>query len=194
MDDFQQLYANIRQKITISDEELETITPFFKIKKIKKKSQFNQISTVCKEMIFVIKGSIRTYSIDEKGVEHTTQIALENYWIGDLFSLISGEPSEYVIEAIEDSKIITISIFDLDRIYIDTPIMERFFRKLFEKAYITTMKRLNSTLSETAEVRYRKIIETHPDFLNRIPQIYIASYLGITPESLSRIKKIIQIN
>ncbi|MBI3882713.1 MAG: Crp/Fnr family transcriptional regulator [Sphingobacteriales bacterium] len=106
-----------------------------------------------------------------------------------LYSFITQTPSEFAIEAIEDTEVLLISAFDLDNIYLKVPVMERFFRKLFEKGYTYTLKRLNSRQSEPADVRYKKLIDTQPDLLQRIPLIYIASYLGITPESLSRIRK-----
>lgn len=183
------LWKNIAEKIELSEEDKNAIAPYFKLKKLKKKDKLNAIGKVCNEIAFVVNGSLRAYSISNKGVEQVTQIALENYWIADLLSFISQKESDYTIEAIEDSVILTISNFELDNIYLKVPIMERFFRKLFEKAYVTTLSRLNSTMSEAADIRYKKMIDNHPDLLQRIPQIYLASYLGITPESLSRIRK-----
>ena len=102
---------------------------------------------------------------------------------------MSHEPSTLYVEAIEDSEVLLISTFDLDRIYLEVPVMERFFRKLMERAYVATLKRINTSFSKTAKERYLELIKNQPDISRRIPLIYIASFLGITPESLSRIRK-----
>ena len=142
MTSLQLLKNNISEKVSITDAEMELISKYFRAKSIKKKKDFNRIGEVCKDFAFVCKGFLRSYSIDEKGVEHISRIAFENYWIGDLYSFFTGEPSEYAIEAIEDSELFVISFYDLDRIYLEVPIMERFFRKLFVNAYVSTLHRL----------------------------------------------------
>lgn len=189
MTSIQLLKKNISEKVAITDTEMELIAKYFRVKSIKKKKDFNRIGEVCKDFAFVCKGFLRSYSIDEKGIEHISRIAFENYWIGDLYSFFTGEPSEYAIEAIEDSELLVISFHDLDRIYLEVPIMERFFRKLFVNAYVSTLHRLNSTVSEPVEVRYKNLLKSHPDLFQRMPLNYIASYLGMTPESVSRIRK-----
>jgi CRP-like cAMP-binding protein len=188
-DSFDLLLKNISSKVELSESDMQKIVPFFKTKTIKKKKDLLRNGDVCKELAFVVSGALRSYSVDEKGIEHVLQIALENYWISDLQSFLTNNPSDLDIEAIEDTEVLLISSFDLDRIYLEVPLMERFFRKLFENAYINTLMRLNSSQSESADIRYKKLLSNHPNLLKRIPLIYIASYLGITPESLSRIRK-----
>jgi CRP-like cAMP-binding protein len=144
---------------------------------------------VCKDLAFVNSGALRSYSVDDKGIERVLQLALDNYWISDLQSFLTKQASDLTIEAIEDTEVLLISFLDLDTIYLQVPLMERFFRKLFENAYINTLMRLNSSQSESADIRYRKLLANQPNLLQRIPLVYIASYLGITPESLSRIRK-----
>jgi CRP-like cAMP-binding protein len=180
---------NIAAKIDITDAEFENVLANFKTKKIKKKKDLLRNGDVCKELAFVTKGALRTFSIDDKGAEHVTQIALENHWIGDLFSFVTATASDFTIEAIEDSEVLVISADALDKMYLTIPLMERFFRKLFERGLIAATQRINSTVSESAEIRYKKLMQNSPEVLQRIPLIYIASYLGITPESLSRIRK-----
>jgi CRP-like cAMP-binding protein len=183
------LKNNISTKIEIAEADFEKVVANFNIKKIKKKKDLLRNGDVCKELAFVTKGALRTFSIDDKGVEHVTQIALENYWIGDLYSFATATASDFTIEAIEDSEVLVISAEALDKMYLSVPIMERFFRKLFEGGLIAATQRINSTVSESAEIRYKKLMQNSPEVLQRIPLIYIASYLGITPESLSRIRK-----
>ncbi len=189
MNEHQLLIDNIKQKVTISEEDIAKLIPYFKLKYIKKKKDLNRIGDNCNELTFVVEGALRSYSIDDKGNEHVSQIALEEYWIGDVFSFVTGKPSLFAVEAIEDSKLLVISAYDLDRIYLEVPIMERFFRKLFENAYVAATMRINSSNSDQADLRYKTLIKTFPSIAERIPLIHIASYLGITPESLSRIRK-----
>lgn len=132
---------------------------------------------------------MRCYSIDDKGIEHISRFAFENNWLADLHSFFVNTPSEYTIETMEDSELLIISNYDLERIYLEVPIMERFFRKLFVKAYIFTLERLNSNVSHSVELRYKKLLQSHPHLFQRIPLTYIASYLGTTPETISRIRK-----
>ena len=189
MEDFQLLRKNLEQKINLTDEEFIRITGFFKHKFIRKKKDLLREGEVCQYLAFVTKGAMRSYTINAKGTEHVVQIALENYWIADLYSFFNTTPSELAIEAIEDSEVLLISYFDLDRMYLEIPIIERFFRKLFERAYSVTLQRLQTDHSEPADVRYLKLLEAHPDLIQRVPLMYIASYLGIAPESLRRIRK-----
>ena len=189
MEQLDLLRNNLLEKVNISSEEMELLAPYFRPKSLKRKKDLNRIGEVCRDIAFVTKGSLRAYSIDDKGIEHVSQLALENHWIADLYSLLSGTPSEFAIGAMEDSELLLLSAPDLDRIYLKVPLMERFFRKLLEKAYVTTLQRFNSTISEPADIRYKRLMQNHPDLLQRVPLIHIASYLGITPESLSRIRK-----
>lgn len=185
----QKLRENIEQKVPIQEEEFAQLNQFFHPQWIKKKKDLLRIGEVCKNLAFVNQGILRSYSIDEKGNEHVIQIALENHWIADLYSFLSQQPATLSIEALEDSQVLLISSQDLDRIYLKIPIMERFFRKLVERAYVATLNRLNNNLAKSAEARYLDLVKRHSDIIQRVPLIHIASFLGITPESLSRIRK-----
>jgi CRP-like cAMP-binding protein len=189
MDEFQLLKNNLTQKIPLSDEEFHSISKFFVSKKVKKRKDILRVGEVCKQLVFVTKGVLRSYTIDEFGFEKVVLIALESHWISDLMSFMSGNPSITAIDAIEDSDVLIISKFDLERIYLEVPKMERFFRKLFENAYIAVLDRYTSVVTENAEARYKNLLLTRPDIIHRIPQVYIASYLGVTPETLSRLRK-----
>ena len=189
MTSLQLLKNNISERITITDSDMELFAKYFREKNIKKKKDFNRLGDVCKDLAFVCKGAMRCYSVDDKGLEHISRFAFENYWLADLHSFFTSTPSEYTIEAMEDTEILVISNYDLDRIHLEVPIMERFFRKLFVNAYTHTLHRLNSAVSETVEVRYKKLLESHPNLFQRVPLTYIASYLGTTPETVSRIRR-----
>lgn len=186
---FELIRKNLKSKIDISDSEFEIFSNVLKPKIVKKKKDLLRGGEVCKFSAFVNKGCLRSYFIDDKGVEHVAQIALENYWISDLHSLFTQQPGQLCIEAIEDTEVFLLYQADQERLYLDIPIIERFFRKMYAMAYVNTLERVNRSLSEPADVRYVNLIEKHPDLIQRVPLIHIASFLGITPESLSRIRK-----
>lgn len=189
MDCLSLLRKNIETKVSISSSDFEIITSYFKRQLLKKRKDLLRIGETCDELAFICKGALRSYSIDARGNEHVVQIALEDYWLADLYSYLNNTPSNIAIEAMEDSEILLIKYDDLDKMCVEIPAMERFFRKLVEKAYSATLQRINSVKSMSAEDRYRNLLQKQPKLLQRVPLIYIASYLGMTPESLSRIRK-----
>jgi len=173
----------------ITEDDKLIILSAFEPFQIKRKKDLLRYGEVCKHINFVVKGCLRSYTVDEKGNEHVTQIRMENNWISDLDSFFSKTPSTSYIEALEDSQLYRISKERLDELFTEVPALERYFCILFQKAYIDTQKRLNSTMREPAMDRYKKFIKKNPELFKRVPLVYIASYLGITPESLSRIRK-----
>lgn len=179
----------IRKWVDITQSEEEIILSAFESISIKKKKDLLVPGEPCKYTYFIIKGCLRSYFVDSKGVEHIYQIRLDNNWISDLESFFSGRPSKYYIEALEDSQLLRISTEGLESLYTEVPKLERYFRILFQKAYINALERLNATMWESAVDRYNEMLKEQPDMFQRVPLIYIASYLGITPESLSRIRK-----
>lgn len=183
------LLGNIKQKIVFSAKEEELLKSFFIPKKLRKKQFLLQEGEVCLYAAFVEKGLLRSYTIDKKGNEHILQFAMENWWISDLFSFYSGEPSIYMIEAIEDSELLLIKKDRYEDLLEAIPSMERYFRLLLQNNLIATQRRLNDKLSLSAEELYLKLIETCESIPQRVPQHMIASFLGITRETLSRIRK-----
>ncbi|MEM8909560.1 MAG: Crp/Fnr family transcriptional regulator, partial [Bacteroidota bacterium] len=144
---------------------------------------------VCRHLVFIKKGILRSFTIDSRGHENIWQLAWEDNWIADLYSFIGQTPAQLYIEAIEPTELLLLSQSNLDSLYQEAPLMERFFRKLYEKAYLVAQQRIDAALHNSAEDRYRNLLEKQPNILKRVPLIYIASYLGITPESLSRIRR-----
>jgi CRP-like cAMP-binding protein len=185
----QQLINHIQSVVDLNPQESDKISQRFRSFFLKRKKDLMHGGEVCKNIAFISSGCVRSYTIDENGNEHVIQLAFENHWISDLYSFLSQELSEMFIEAIEDSKLLLISKENLEQLYIEVPKIERFFRILFQRAYVKTLQRLEKTFSEPAPARYKALIEKSPDILQRVPLIYIASYLGITAESLSRIRK-----
>jgi CRP-like cAMP-binding protein len=186
---FDLLYRKINEKITLTEEEFELCKPLFTQRKLRKRQFILQEGDVSRYNIFVGKGLLRSYSIDDKGSEHILQFALEGWWTADLSSFFTDEPSLFNIEALEDSELLMITRPTWESLLDKLPAIERYFRILIQNSLIATQRRLLGSLSETAEQKYLKFIKAYPESVQRIPQHMIASYLGITRETLSRLRR-----
>ena len=182
-------YVNDYTSSIISDEEFELIRKAFTHKKLRKKQYLLQEGEVSKFTAFVLKGALRQYWVDTKGVEHILRFAIENWWIGDRDSFANLTPSKYNIDALEDSELLLITPAQLQELRSQAPSFVEVMHKMDERNFIATQKRIHASISYTAEERYQELMKTNPDFIKRFPQNMIASYLGITPETLSRIRK-----
>ena len=186
----QLLFQKFDEKINLTQEEKQLSRGFFTSKKLRKRQYLLQEGDVCKHIAFVEKGLLRSYAVDDKGNEHIAQFAFEGWWISDQYSFLTGEPSEYNIEAMEDCELLLLTKQAEEEMLEKIPKLERFFRLLLQSNLIATQKRLVSSLSQTAEERYNEFISACPTTLpRRIPQHMLASYLGVTPETISRIRK-----
>lgn len=185
---FELFSESIRQHISISKEEFELCKTLFIPKKIRKRQYLLQEGDVCRYTAFVEKGMLRTFTVDEKGNEPILQFSMEGWWITDLYSFLTDEPSKYNIEALEDCELLLITKPSWNILLEKVPAFERYFRILIQNNLIATQRRLMSSMSETAEEKYTKLINNFPGCIQRVPQHMIASYLGITPETLSRIR------
>ena len=186
---FQQLFKSIQEKVVATPAELELCTTFFIPKKLRKKQFLLQEGDICKYNAFVEKGILRSYTIDEKGNEHLVQFALEGWWITDLASFLSASFSTYTIEAIEDAELLLLTPEAREELMEKVSIFERYQRILLQNAYIALQSRIAASLTETAEEKYTKMVTVYPGIVQRVPQHMIASYLGLTPETLSRVRK-----
>lgn len=186
---FEVLFSKVEEKIKLTEAEKEICKSLFIPKKLRKRQYILQQDDICKNLIFVEKGLLRSYSVDEKGNEHILQFAPEGWWIADIFSFFTGENSAYNIDAIEDSELLLITNPAIEQLYERVPKFERYFRILTQNNMVAMQKRLTSELSSSAEEKYLNLIAAYPNIVSRVPQHMIASYLGLTPETLSRIRK-----
>lgn len=183
------LFKHIREKVSLTAADEALVRSFFIEKKLRKKQYLLQEGEICKYLAFVATGLIRTYNIDSKGDEHMSLFGWEGWWISDFNSFLSGEPAVFNIDAIEDTTILMISLTNYEALTLAVPVMDRYFRILYQNSLVTKEKRLMSSISYTAEEKYVQLVNSNPKMIQRIPQNLVASYLGIAPETLSRIKK-----
>lgn len=186
---FEVLFSKVEEKIKLNDVEKDICKSLFSPKKLRKRQYILQQDDICKNLVFVEKGILRSYSVDSKGNEHILQFAPEGWWISDVYSFLTGEAAVYNIEAIEDSELLLISKSSLDELYERIPKFERYFRLLSQANMVATHRRLTASLSESADEKYLRLLSAYPNIVARVPQHMIASYLGITPETLSRVRK-----
>jgi len=176
-------------KTTLTQDESERIQSFAIIKKLRKRQYLLQEGDVWKYDAFIAKGCLRTYSVDEKGSEHVINFSIENWWTGDRESLLSGQPSRFNIDAIEDSEVILFNHDNFELLCKEIPEFNSMINTILQRSFIVAQNRIQASLSFTAEEKYLNFVNKYPGFAMRIPQAMIASYLGMTPETLSRIRK-----
>lgn len=186
----EQLFNYIRDHSTtpLTAEETEVIKNTMVPKKIRKRQYFLQKGEVCKSMAFILKGSMRQYSVDDKGNEHIIRLSIENWWAGDRESFLKGTPTDYNIDAWEETEVLLLPIDGYLSILKGIPALGEMARRLDENHAFAYQKRLNAFISLSAEERYADLAKMYPEFLQRFPQHIIASYLGITKETLSRVR------
>jgi CRP/FNR family transcriptional regulator len=185
------LRQNIEKTLgrNIPDEMFERILESTFMKTFDKKQWLVEAGESCKYQYFIMEGSCYSYYINERGDKNAIQFAIENYWIADAASFFSGRPALFSIETLEPTKAILLSREKLESICDEFPLFDRFIRLLLQNSITNLHYRIAVTTSEDAERRYLEFVQRYSHFVQRIPQYLIASYLGIAPQSLSRIRK-----
>ncbi len=186
---YESIIKNISKYITLTEKETEIFTSLLKYKAIKRKGFLLREDEVCRHETFVTKGCLRTYYVDQNGLEHVLGFSIEDWWAEDLYSFLTNKPARLCIDALEDTEVLQIEKLNLEKLYEEVPKFERFFRLSFQNAYIAQQERITFNLSSTAEERYLSFKNKYPYCEQRFPQKQIASYLGITPEFLSTLRK-----
>ncbi|OCK50389.1 cyclic nucleotide-binding protein [Chryseobacterium sp. CBo1] len=180
--------AHLDKFITISDKEFTSVLSFFEVREVKKKQDLILSQEVCRSMFFVVKGCLRKFFVNEKGVEQTTEFAIENWWMTDTFAYERQIKTDFCIQAVEKSIILEINLQTQEELLKKHPVMERYFRMIYQRAYAASERRIRYLYEMTREELYVNFSTLYPWFIQRIPQYLIASFLGFTPEYLSEIR------
>ena len=184
----QPLYAHISNRVDLSEKEFEHILSLFNQVHFSRKQLLIKPGQEVLHQYFVVNGCLRTFMIDQDGKEHTVQFAVENWWCSDYIAYYNLEPSILYVECIEDCDLLEVRKSDLIENFNSSQKLESFFRQQLESAFVAFQKRILSNLHLTAEARYSKFLKSYPNIEQRVKNYQIASYLGITPESLSRLR------
>ena len=183
------LLKNIAKHIQLTADEEDYITSLLTFKPVSKKTLLLEEGQICRHINYVHSGALRAYQVDAESKEVTVMFAVADWWITDMFCFANAKPAMMYIEAIEDSCIFQLSKENLDKLFQTLPKWERFFRILMQNAYIREQLRMMEALSLSAEERYHRFLAKYPQIVKQITQKQIASYIGITPEFLSAIRK-----
>jgi CRP-like cAMP-binding protein len=186
--DLHLILDNIAKHIILTKEEETYFVSLLEHKTIKRKQFLLKEGEICKNSTFVLSGCLRGFSIDKNGFEHILNFAPPNWWMGDIYSLLTQKAGKLNIEAIEDSEILLLSRQNQEILYDKIPKFERFFRIIIENSLVSYQQRVMDNMSLTAEERYMKFCKTYPTLINKLPQKLIAAYIGITPEFLSKMR------
>lgn len=183
------LLAHVSSAFPLEEKEIQELFLRFTERKIKRRGFILHQGDVCKHVTFVVSGCVKMYAIDRTGKEHNLEFATENEWISDLSSLYAEKPGSVYIEAIEPCTILQITRPELIHLYANYPKFNSTFRIIIERKYIELQNRVLQNISASAEERYVNFIGQNPSLAARLPNTQIASYLGITSEFLSKIRK-----
>lgn len=186
---YEVFFQKFNEKVALSVGEQELVKQYLIPKKLRKKQYLLQEGDVCKHVAFVEKGVLKSYTVDDTGTERIIQFALEGWTIADLYSFLTGEPATYNIDALEDAELLLISKTSHEELLQKLPKYETYIRLQITNAYIALQKRLTSIISLPLEERYKSFLTQYPNIVQRVPQHMIASYMGLTPETLSRMRK-----
>jgi CRP-like cAMP-binding protein len=182
------IVENVAKYIHLEPNEEADFLTLLQPLKLKRKQFFLHRGEVCKYSAFVLSGCLRSYTIDSNGYEHILSFAPRDWWMADMYSLISGQPGNLNIDAIEDTQVLLLSKTNQEKLFVQVPKFERFFRILVEKSLVSYQQRTLNNLGLSAQERYQDFCKRYPTLINSLPQKHIASYIGVTPEFLSKMR------
>jgi CRP-like cAMP-binding protein len=183
------LFQDIALTITLTEVERQLLKSVLIPKSVRKRQYLLRAGEDCQHAIFVANGCLRSYTIDQKGVKHISQFAIEGWAISDMYSFLTGEPATHYIDALEDSELYLMDRTGKEELLDQIPGMEKVFRLALEKNYIANQRRINATLGSSTEEKYLSFARAYPQIVQRVPQHMIASYLGVSADTLRRIRK-----
>jgi CRP-like cAMP-binding protein len=186
---YELILSSVSKYIQLTPEEVKFFTSLLRPKKIRKRQYLLQAGDISIFENFVNKGCLRAYTVDEQGQEHIAMFGIEGWWISDMYSFLTNTPATQNIDALEDSEVLSIEKSDLEKLYDHVPKFNRFFLKLLQNAFVAHQRRILAANSQTAEEQYLEFITRYPSLEQRVPQHQIASYLGMSPETISRIRR-----
>ena len=189
MDKFSPLIEYVNRHVRLTEQEEDYFRSLLRYARVKKRQFLAQPGHVSTYQSFVLKGCLRAFHLDEKGMDHTVRFAIEDWWIADFESFINQVPATLFVEAMEDSELIQIDYRSVQLLFEQMPKFERFSRIITQRSYLASQNRIISDISSTAEARYLAFLNHYPDIAMRVPQYTLASYLGMTTEFLSKIRK-----
>jgi CRP-like cAMP-binding protein len=187
--DYSGIIQNISRHITLNEDELNEFTSMLVQKEFRKKETVFNSGQPCNIINYVHHGALRAFHSGDNGDENIVMFAIHDWWVTDMYSFVTGQPAVMSIDAIEDSVVLQLHRNNLDQLYKNIPKFERFFRIVMQNAYIREQMRVIENLSLSAEERYANFLKKYPQFAQRMPLKQIASYLGMTPEFLSVLRK-----
>lgn len=185
---YEQLKKGIQEHVSLTEDQWELCKNCFRPKRMLKRQFLLQEGDVCRELAFVEKGALYSYSVDSKGNQHVIRFAFDGWWMANLHSFFTGKPTRLNIEVLEDSELLVLDRKNHDKLLEEIPAYERYHRIIVQNAYVALQQRVENALGLTAEEKYERLIEESPEFLNRVPLNLVASYLGVSPETLSRVR------
>ncbi len=183
------LLKSIAKHVDLNQQEKDFLCSKVSEKTFKAKELLLKEHEICHQSFFVVSGILQSYNIDEQGVKHTLSLATTGWWIADMYSFLSGKPGQLYIEAIENTTVLCLRKEDQQLLFDQIPKIDRYFRILIENSLIANQQRIIDNLSLTAEERYERFCLKYPTIKDKVPQIHIASYLGVTPEFFSKMKR-----
>ncbi|WP_291722354.1 Crp/Fnr family transcriptional regulator [Bernardetia sp.] len=192
MNSHQNILKNIKRYVDLSSQDEEAFVSIIKRSRVKKRQFIVQPNFVCTHQTYIEKGTFRSYFLTDQGTEHTLQFAIEDWFISDFTSYIYQKPASLYVEALQDSIIDQIEYNEVENLCNTHPVFEKFFRIVAQKSFAFAQQRILSNLGKTAAERYREFNKMYPTIVERVPQYALASYLGMSAEFLSKIKKEMQ--
>ncbi len=187
--DTSRLLTELQSKANFPDADFPAFLDLFEPLTLKKKQHLYRSGEVIRHVCFVVRGCLRHYYANEEGIERIIFFAEENWWVGDIVSFLERKPTNLNLQAVEDCDLLVIDRNNFDHALKNFPGFLEYYQKGTQKTYTKLQEQVGQSLSDTAETRYLRLLKERPALLQRIPQHYIATYLGITPESLSRLRK-----
>ena len=186
---YPELINHIRKFIELDDSSVALLNQYIIPLKLKRKEFLLREGQICQSIYFVEKGCLRMYFIDNKLNEQITQFALEHWWMADHFSFIDGKPSPYFIQTVEKSEVLSINASSFEALLQEVPQMERYFRIIMQRDLAASQLRLKYMYEMSKEEFYQLFTTSFPEFVQRVPQYMVASYLGLTPQYVSELRK-----